>query len=82
MKIRYDIVEIDGRDANYVAAVTSPEAPGRLGPAPSLKKLIELALTPDDIFSPRVKAAFVAIEKIAREFAWDEAKIEAALPAS
>lgn len=83
MKIRYDVVEISNDNgAGYIAAVFNPETLGRIGPASSLKKLVEMALTPDDLFSPRVKAAFVAIEKMGREFDWDDAKVQAALPAS
>ena len=82
MKIQYDVIEIAGRDGTYVAAVSSPETIGRIGPAPSLQKLLELGLTPDDMFSPRVKAALVAIQKLGKEFDWDEAKLQAALPAN
>ena len=82
MKIQYDVVEIYGREGVYAAAVLTPETAGRIGPVSSLKKLIETALTPDDMFSPRVKAAFVAIQKMGQQLDWDEAKIQAALPAN
>jgi hypothetical protein len=34
------------------------------------------------MFSPRVKAAFLVIQKTDQQFDWDEAKIQATLPAN
>lgn len=81
MNIKYGVVEISGRDGAYTALLVMPEPERSIGPDASLKKLIQKALTPDDRLSPRAKAAFVAIEKMSTELGWDEAKVEAALPA-